>query len=565
MKNIKTYLLAVLSLAIFVACERDGDLITLSGFGKSELLVSAQSVELTQETSAQNALSVTWTKSTLTVSDTAMAAPDVQTITLQISNTQDFSGVVVETVESNLSHTFTGAELNTVAQNLGLTAGVPTPVYFRIKGSIGANMDPLYSEVVTVTVKSYKIDMSRGFILNKDQDDTGFYLYSPASNGVYTGFMGATAWYNFWMKEGDGTIWGNNGVTGTPFEISSASGSWNCWFPGLGGCYLVEFNTGAKTWASTYIPALTVSGDITGTMTFDRPNVKWTLPFTATSTSLTIQISGTGAKYDYATGTNDAAAVSTPVAFVQNGSTVALASTASNLTVTVAKAGSYTLTIDLKDPQAWSITAVEGTDVPVVINPYVYLPGIDDGTSGGWNFNNKLALYNEDNLAYAGVVAVNSLWGYTINTEVDNWSDKYTPATGDASAGTLVFQGSGNIPAPAAGLYLFDVSLKNLSYALTSVGSQIYISGLNDVWDFATALNATSTPGEYQADITVTKVSAWGFQVHLDSSWGHYFGGSGGKLYYKGSNITDDATLGTGTYDFRVNLITGTYSMNKYQ
>ena len=563
MKTIKHFLIALMSVAAFTACEKDGDLITLSGLEQSELMATESAVVLSQETSAEHALSLAWTTSTLTVSDPTMSAPNILSTTLQVSATADFSGTVQESAEANLSHTYTGAQLNTVAKNLGATPDVATPIYFRLEASVGDNMEPVYSNVVTVNITTYEIDMSIGFILNSDQEATGATLYSADSDGEYVGFMGATAWYNFFLKEGDGTIWGNDAVSGTAFVASSDDGSWNCWFPGQGGCYYVDFNTNAQNWSALWIPTLTVSGDISGELTFDRPNVKWTLPFTATSTSMTIQISGTGKQYNNATGTDDVAAVDTPVAFAQNGSNVELVSSAADITVTVPEAGDYTLTIDLSDPTAWTVEAATGSEEPVVVNPYIYLPGVDDGTSGNWTFDNALALYNEDDLAYAGVVNVNSLWGYTINIEKDNWGDKYTLASGDGTSGTLVYQGSDNIPAPTAGLYLIDVSLSGLTYNLTAVGNEIWVVGLDDKWTFDMPLTATGTAGEYSGQITFAGASPWGFQIHLDSSWAHYFGGSAGSLYYKGSNITDDASLTAGTYTMTVNLIAGTYSITQ--
>lgn len=560
MKNIKRILFALLSLVAMTACEKDGDLITLSGLEESELMATQSAVVLTQATSTEQVLSLAWSTSTLTVSDPSMSAPNLLTTILQVSTTEDFSGTVTETTEDNLSRTYTGAELNTVAKNLGTTPDVATPLYFRLSASVGANMEPVYSNVVTVTVTSYEIDMSVGFILNSSKEETGFTLYSANSDGRYLGFMGATAWYNYFIQEGDGTIWGNDPVTGTPFQLSSADGAWNCWFPGVGGCYYVDFNTNTSAWSAVSIPTLTVSGDLTGEMTFDRPNVKWTLPFTATSTSYTVQISGTGAKYDVSTGTTDANAVSTPIAFSQNGDNLALSSSAGSLTITVPAAGDYTLTLDLSNPKAWTIAAVEGTGGPVTINPYVYLPGSTDG-SGDWTFNQRLPLYNEDKLAYAGVVNFNSAWGYQIASE-NSWSNVYTFGSGDASAGTIVFQGgANNIPAPS-GLNLIDISLTDLTYATTAIGSQIWVVGLDDHWAFDMPLTATGTAGEYSGQITFAGASPWGFQIHLDSSWAHYLGGSNGSLYYKGSNITDDATLAAGTYTMTVNLINGTYSIS---
>lgn len=565
MKTIKRIFIIIFSLTAFTACEKDGDLITLSGLEESELMATETDVVLSQETSAENVLSVSWNTSTLTVSDPNMSAPNILVTTLQMSKTEDFSGSVVESVESSLSRAYTGAELNTVAKNLGAEPDVATPLYFRLKASVGDNIEPAYSNVVLVNVTAYQIDMSVGFILNSKQEDTGVTLYSVDSNGEYVGFMGATSWYNFYLKEGDGTVWGNDGVSGVPFELSSeddADKRWNCWFPEPGGCYYVDFNTNRKRWSALLIPALTVSGDIEGEMTFDRPNVKWTIPFTATSTTITVKVSGTGKLYSYTTG--DAAAIDTPVAFSESGGNLVLADLAGDLTVTVPQAGQYTLVISLSDPKAWICEAVEGTEEPVEVSQYVYLPGIDDGLNGGnWTFDNFLTLYNEDELSYAGVVNVNSLWGYGIYTEKDNWEDKYTLGEGDAYTGTLAYQGENNLPAPDPGLYLIETSLKGLTYNLTNVGSEIYVSGLNDVWDFSVLLATTETVGTYSGQITINSASEWGFQIHLDDSWDHYFGGSSGKLYYKGSNITDDASLTPGTYTMTVNLIEGTYSITQ--
>jgi len=560
MKTIKRLLIAIMSIAAFTACEKDGELITLSGLKESELMVTETDVILIQATSAENVLSITWNTSTLTLSDSTMSVPNILTTILQVSKSNDFSGTVTESVEASLSKTYTGDELNTLAKNLLAIPGSATALSFRLKASTGNNMDPVYSNVVSVNITPYQIDMSVGFLLDSKMADTGLTLYSPDSNGEYSGFIGATAWYNFFMKEGDGTTWGNDGVSGTPFLLSSENDAikrWNCWFPGIGGCYYVNVNTPRKVWSALSIPSLTLSGDVVGEMTFDRPNVKWIATFNTIATTITLKVSGNGKLYNNTTG--DAVAVDTPVAFAQNGGKLILAQQAGDITITVPEPGQYSLVINLSDPKGWTCEAVKGTAPPVEISKFVYLPGVDDAASGSWTFDNILNLYNEDQLSYSGVVNVNSLWGYSINIEKDNWDDKYTLSSGDAYAGTLAFKGPNNLPAPLPGLYLIDTSLKGLTYSLTSVGDQIYVSGLNDAWDFSVMLAKTATVGTYSGPITITKASLFGFQIHLDTSWNHKYGGSAGKLNYNGSNITDDATVAPGIHTLTVNLLTGTY------
>ncbi len=567
-KAIKAFSAILALLILMTGCENDGDKILLSGLEGSELVATESKVVLAQETSSQLVLSLAWTSTTLKVSNPGMSAPNILSTYIQVSTQSDFSSNVTESLESSLSKAYTGSELNTVAKNMGVEADVPVTFYFRLKGTTGANMEPVYSNVVSVDVTSFKIDMSIGFILDSKMADTGRTLYSAKSDGVYTGFMGATGWYNYFMKEGDGTTWGNDGVDGTAFLMSSeedADKRWNFWFPGVTGCYYTEVNTNKKLWSALLIPTLTVSGDISGEMTFDRPNVKWTTVFNATSAkTLKIKLQGTGKQYDYSTGADDTSTpINTTIAFAQNGQNISLASTAGEISVTVPEAGEYSLVVDLSNPQAWTCEVVSGSTGPIEINPYVYLPGIDDLTSGGWNFNTTLALYNEDELSYAGVANVNSEWGYGIYTEIDNWSSFYKLGSGDAYTGTLLASSENNLPAPAAGLYLLDVSLKGLTYNLTNIGSSIYVVGLHDQWDFNTALTATATAGVYAGSVTINSASPWGFQIHVDSSWNHYFGGSEGKLYYKGSNITDDASLAPGTYQVTVDLISRTYSITQ--
>lgn len=564
MKPYKKIIYSLMAILLLAACEKDGDKIYLNGHESNELIATESDIVLQQEEASKVVLSLTWSKSTLSVSNPAMDAPDLELVYTQISTTNDFSANVVETLETGLSKAYTGAELNTVAKNLSIAADVATPVYIRLKSTIGNNTQPQYSNVVTVNLTAYDIDMTVGFVLDSKQESTSWTLISPEANGIYTGFMGATSWYNFYLREGDGTVWGNDGVNGSAFLLSQEDSKWNCWFPGVGGCHYVEFNTVKKEWSTIYIPVLNVSGDIEGEMTFDRPNNKWYMAFEASSAgSLKIKLQGDAKLYNLSTGDGDDTAIDTSIAFEQENGNIVLAQQAGEITVTVTEAGEYTLTVDLSDPKKWTCQASSGLAEPEPINPFVYLPGIDDGiTNSDWNFDHTLSLYNEDELAYAGVINVNSLWGYSINTEENNWNDKYTLGEGDAYAGTLAWQGENNLPAPAPGLYLFEVKLKEPTYNLFSITDKIFLSGVNDVWDFETVLNATDTPGIYAGNITITVASEWGFQIHTDDTWNHKFGGSEGKLYYQGSNITDDASLEPGTYTMTVNLIEGTYILN---
>lgn len=573
MKTIKTFIFLLAATLGFASCEKDGDKIYLSSIEASELVATESAVVLSQENSKDIVLSLAWTKDALQISDPTLKPIDVTIQTLQISTTPDFTGVVTENVETSLSKAYTGSALNTLAKNVGATPDVANNLYFRLTAQAGKNMTPVYSNVATVSVTPYTIDMSLGYVLDGGKAETGVTLYSAASNGEYLGFMGATSWYNYFLREGDGTVWGNDGVTGTPFLMTSEDDNekrWNFWFPGLGGCYYVDVNTGTKLWSALYIPSLTLSGDVTGEMTFDRPNVKWTYQFEAAQAgTLTFKVAGTGRLYNSSTGTDGSdgegnPGIETPVAFAQSGESLTFGASAGDITVNVPAAGTCTLVIDLSNPAQWTAQVISGSEEPAQVNEYVYLPGIDDAINAenNWTFDNYLRLYDEDNLGYAGVANIGSQWGYQVAIEKDNWADFYALGEGDAYSGTLVFKSSSNLPAPEAGLYFMNVSLQKLTYALTAVGDVIYYSGISNDWALH-PMAATETPGVFSAEVEVAGESSYGFQIVLDENWTTKIGGRDGILLYQGNssipNIAFDKT--SGTYTLTVDLIKGTYTI----
>lgn len=561
----------LLFISIFLSsCEEDGNKIYLSSPLESDFIASTDQTVLTKDIAQKIVLSFSWTKSAIFISDPDLKAPeDILLTYIQASTEEDFSSNIIESEEEELSRAYTAAELSVLAKNLGMTAEVARNIYFRLRATTGRNLEGTYSKTLTVNVTPYLIDMSIGMILDGTGAETGITLSSPDENGVYTGFIGATGWYNFYLLEGDGVLWGNPPADGNEFKLSSGKEIWNCWFPGAGGCYYTVFNTPQEAWSALYLETLEVSGDLTGSMTFDRPNTRWTYVFNApAATTINIRLNGAGQQYNQSTGTDADAAIETPVAFVQNSEYITMGSQSETISVTIPQAGESTLIVDLSDPNGWICEVKSGADRGDEIPEYLYLAGIDDLISGSWTFDNYVTLYNEDNKAYAGIVNINSEWGYTIHTEIDNWGDKYTLDQGDEYTGTLIFTENpdegDNIPAPPAGLYLIDISIKGLTYEVCLLKDTIYVAGLNDVWSFDTMLTTSSTPGVYSGRITIVKASAWGFAIYLfDDDWNHMFGGSGNKLYYSGSNITDDANLSPATYTMTVDLINGTYSIQQ--
>lgn len=565
MKTNNILFLCFFSLLLWTSCEDSGDKYYLLGLEESDLIVTTDKVVLTQDNSSDIVLSLAWTKGTLSVSNNKVSAPDVYDTSLEISSTKEFSSLVEVRGES-LSIAFTGKELNAIAKELGVIPDVATPIYFRLKGSIGNNIPAVYSAIKEISLVSYEIDMSRGLILDKEMNDTGLFLFSENEDGIYRGFMGATAWANFYMQEGNGTTWGNDGVDGDAFLLSSEDDPekrWNLWFPSVGGSYYVTVDTQKKLWSALNLPEINITGDLSAQMEFDRSSNSWSYSFTADEAKeITVSLSGVGKLFDYSTGDQDEnLAISTPFGFQKENNELIFAEEPSNFTLAIPEAGECTLILDLSNPLELTCSLVAGTIEPEVVNSEVYLPGIDDLLIGGWKFESKLSLFNEDDLSYAGVVNVDSEFGYGIYLEKDNWDDFYKLDSGDELDGKLLNGAEDNIPAPAKGTYFINVSLKSLKYSVLALTEKVYVSGLNDSWDFNTTLEKTQNDGIYSGVISITKPSEYGFQIHIDDSWNNYFGGVEGKLYYTGDNLKEDQTLDLGEYILTVDFISESYEI----
>ena len=327
------------ALTALVSCDESGDKIYLDGFKASNLMASASDVKLSVDNSKDIVLSMAWQNPTLLSSDDTKPAGNGTLLTyLQASASEDFETVKEYTV-SNLSKAFVGTDLNAVAKDLGLTPGESAPLYFRIKSQMGANMDAAYSNVCQVNVTPYLIDMSYINILDKDKDNVLTHLYSPASDGIYTGYMNASAWFNFYGKENDGTVWGNSATDGT-FAIDNTESAWNFWFPGVAGIYYTVIDTKAKEWKATLLKTVKLNGE---DMTYDAPNYAWVKVVTTTADNSPITIAATGAEYSKATDTDDAAAVAKTLNYTLADGKMTDSDAAGS--VNISKAGIYTITV----------------------------------------------------------------------------------------------------------------------------------------------------------------------------------------------------------------------------
>lgn len=354
MKKICANLMMLFAAATsLVSCNESGDKIYLDGFKASELMASASDVTLSVSNSADIVLSLAWQNPTLLSSDeTKPASNGVLTTCLQAAVSEDFASVKEYTV-TELSKAFTGADLNTLAKDLGMVADQYAPLYFRIKSQLGANLDAAYSNVCLVNVTPFTIHMNTLAILNSDKSKTLTTLYSPEENGIYTGYMNASSWLNFWAQENDGTVWGNSSTAGT-FAIDNSESAWNCWFPGTAGIYYTVLDTQAKEWKATAITAVTTNGVA---MSYDAPNYAWVGVITTSAANTPMTVVASGATYDKSTGDSGTPIDQTLNYTLANGKMTDASAAGS---VNIAVAGTYTITVKVGENSQLTYTIEEG-------------------------------------------------------------------------------------------------------------------------------------------------------------------------------------------------------------
>lgn len=580
MKTLNKILLTLASILALISCEKDGEKIYLQSLGSDELIATTDNVVLTSEMSQKIVLSFAWKGQDVQISDTTVGTAAKAKNYMEISLSEDFSGQIYKDETTSNSIAYKGGELNSIVNDLGAKVGEANNVFFRLGSATGENIPYAYSNVVRVAITPYVMDMNTGIVVeatdqNEVVGETGVILYSPEANGIYSGFMFIPyGWYHYFLKEGNGLMWGTAGDEGA-FHITSDAGNnrQNMWFPGSTGCYYVNVNTKEATWDALYISSLAISGlgENPINLTLDKENNLWIASFTATEAGeKTITISGNGDQWNVETGTNDGAGIPVNVAFANENNNLVLADNAGNISVTIPQAGECTIKLDLINPNDRKVyVEAGGTEIPEEpeIKEHIYVMGID---GENYEFNNKIYLYNEDNIEYAGVRnVVPSQWGYYF-LDIDSWDNqsehqygKSNDETNTNTNGKLSKGMNNNIPKlDANGLYLFEVSLKDLTYKTTKIGDKIYLyngmtnGGLID-------MTPTDIAGEFSTVLELSSDSEWGIKFYLFDDWSYNFvDGGENKLYYNGTNKDGNGiAVKAGKYTVKANIIEKTYSI----
>ena len=400
-KIFRNLMMLLCALTALVSCDESGDKIYLDGFKASDLMASASDVKLSVDNSKDVVLSLAWQNPTLLSSDeTKPAGSGVLQTYLQASASEDFASVKEYTV-TDLSKAFTGADLNAAAKDLGLSPDVSSPLYFRIKNQMGSNLDAAYSNVCQVKVTPYLIDMSYINILDKGKDQVLTYLYSPNSDGVYSGYMNVSSWLNCWGKENDGTFWGNIQTGDKPYAVlDNAQSACNIWFPEPAGIYYTVLDTKSeeKLFHATLIQSMKVNGE---EMKYDGPNYAWVKVIETTADNTPISIVADGAEYNKSTGDKGTSIVKTLNYTLADGKMTDSENAGS---VNIPTAGTYTVTVKVGEHSQLEYTIVSG-----------------DQTTPEPEASNTLCMFSKDGNTLLAVMNKVSDGVYTCKYKPSSW------------------------------------------------------------------------------------------------------------------------------------------------
>jgi|GEM_PF-258662 len=279
MKKTLTNLLALSSICLlmFSACKKDGTLVTSNG-GKPGALTATTSTLVLNK--ANNGDAVT-PAITFNITQPSYGFSSAVTNTLQIDAPGDnWANPTSVTLGVNiLSQSYSTPAFNAMLLKMKLVGGVTSTVNVRVAQSISADITPVYSNVVALTVTPYNLASWVYLVgqFNGYSTSAPDSLYSPTSSGIYTGIINVTGTNTRFLvlpAKNFNNKWAtvtNPGATGTTLTYATeyvTGGGNDLYTPSTPGFYFISLNTNTNSItiapANTYSAIGTTSGEAAG-------------------------------------------------------------------------------------------------------------------------------------------------------------------------------------------------------------------------------------------------------------------------------------------------------------
>lgn len=560
MKRLFHYIGMLVGTALLLTgCQTDADMTTMRRQGDCVLTATATEADITLENYQTPVLQLVWTMPEwYSNNQDRKAVGQLTKSIIQVATDETFD-TYVEVETNGLSKTFTAGNLNALTKSLKLKVGQKATLYFRIQCLAGGNID-VYSNPCSISITPIYIEMKQMEVLDKDKMNIIGHLSSPEENGIYTGYMKASAWLNCWFQESDGNIWGNEPQDGHAFQLSNDATAWNCWFAdakGVSNHWFVQVDVNKKEWTATNIFQLKVN-DIE--LDFNTENGQWQkvidltgvseLTFTATAKQFdkeTTDVPETDRKINVNFGAEDGK-------LIRNGSSK----------VVVSGSGNHTIKVNIDDKGNYIYTIEEGITIPV--EEVFPLPA-------------ELKVYNQEKTTvlttlthkadglYEGDMNVTDGWmSFWIVDEENNITYGCPP---DNARANEISKADDHwnfwIPSETTGVYKIEANLKTKKWTATWTAdlpnpgptqpTKLELYG-DPNWNTPTATLVKTSDGIYEAEVIIS--ADGNFKVVEGSTWYGCDPSDNSKLSSAEGNW--NIWLTAGTYNFRVDWNNMTWS-----
>jgi len=260
MKKVLTKFIALSSIGLFMlsACKKDGALVTSNGGKAGTLTASATTLPLDKSKVSDTTTIIHFS---FTAPNYGFAAGVSNTLQIDAAGDNWANPTTVAFSNKVYSQGYSTGVFNNLVLKLNLPAGVASQVNARVAYSVSANVAPVYSNVVTLSVTPFNLTswlyITGAFASWENPGPLEDSLISVTGNGVYTGII------NFPAGSGNNQFlilpaknWNNKYATSqssTPTTTVTYNAGNNINAPAAAGYYIVTFNL--NTGAITFTPA----------------------------------------------------------------------------------------------------------------------------------------------------------------------------------------------------------------------------------------------------------------------------------------------------------------------
>jgi len=480
MKTKNIFLFTLLLALSFISCSKDGDMVTIDSANTDDInLVGTCVGTLDENHTSALALALYWNDNTSkqlkTNYNDVLVKRFAITNYVQLSNDASFSTIQEYEVDDSIyNYTFSTSDLNSACAAIGLNPYEESSLYVRLAANTGVNVESKYSNILQYDITPYR-EYGRYLIYDQwDQGYTSDKLYPTKEDGIYGGFVAPnlpSGWaFVFFDLQGNGyyEIADNDFMLVKDEKGKSGKGdNYNTWFPKGSGNYFIYYNTNdqkgewtgyqvpdAMQWNCFYMPSITVSGDINGTMSYSAKNNRWEMDLAGsgiTPGEKNVKFSCDNASfYDSSTGYSNP--TSTSFGITKTG----IGAEAETFTVNITNEES-SLYLNLVDP----LNLVAGAEE---VKHTVYIAGVNKDQGETWELEEMTPTGNAGEYYIIRTATANCGYGATVY--VDGWDgDKY-PLDNNGNLQPTWSSGSWGVPWNWGDnkTYKVTVNLKNLTW-----------------------------------------------------------------------------------------------------